>query len=76
MTAFEIGRICTKLRGREAGEKCVVIDIVDENYVLIDGPRMKRRRCNVRHLDPTGQKVGIKKGAPKKEVDEAFKALK
>ena len=33
MVAFEVGRVCTKVRGREAGEKCVVVDVVDENYV-------------------------------------------
>ena len=76
MTVFDVGRVCTKVRGREAGEKCVVVDVVDEKYVLVDGPRIKRRRCNIRHLDPTNQKVAIKKGASKKDVGEAFKAVK
>ena len=71
MPAFEIGRICTKTRGR----KCVVVDVIDENYVLVEGPKIKRRRCNVSHLDPTPQKLDIKKGAPTKEIQEAFKKV-
>lgn len=70
---FEIGRVCVKTRGREAGKECVVVDIVDENYVLVDGPKVKRRRCNVRHLEPTPKKIALKKGESHKEVLEAFK---
>lgn len=70
---FEVGRVCVKTRGREAGKECVVVDIIDENYVLVDGPKVKRRRCNVRHLEPTPRKINIKKGASHKEVLEAFK---
>ncbi|MEM4586827.1 MAG: 50S ribosomal protein L14e, partial [Desulfurococcaceae archaeon] len=30
MPAIEIGRVCVKTRGREAGYKCVIVDIIDE----------------------------------------------
>ena len=30
MPAIEVGRICIKLRGREAGKKCVIVDIIDD----------------------------------------------
>ena len=67
MPAIEIGRICVKTHGREAGQRCVVVDIVDENFVLISGPKnltgVRRRRTNVRHLEPTQEKVQIKTGA-------------
>ncbi|MEM3979819.1 MAG: KOW motif-containing protein, partial [Ignisphaera sp.] len=49
MPAIEVGRICVKIAGREAGRKCVIVDIIDDNYVLIMGPKsmngVKRRRC-------------------------------
>jgi large subunit ribosomal protein L14e len=67
MPAIEIGRVCVKTHGREAGQRCVVVDIVDENFVLISGPKkltgVRRRRTNVRHLEPTQEKVKIKTGA-------------
>ncbi len=67
MPAIEIGRICVKTHGREAGQRCVVVDIVDENFVLVSGPQkltgVRRRRTNVRHLEPTQEKVQIKTGA-------------
>jgi len=56
MPAIEVGRICVKIAGREAGRKCVIVDIIDENYVLITGPKqltgVKRRRCNINHIEP------------------------
>jgi large subunit ribosomal protein L14e len=67
MPAIEIGRVCVKTHGREAGQRCIVVDIVDENFVLISGPKkltgVRRRRTNVRHLEPTQEKIQIKTGA-------------
>ena len=48
---FETGRICIKIAGRDAGNICIVIDKIDENYVLIDG-NVRRRKCNIAHLEP------------------------
>ena len=74
--AFEVGRICVKTRGREAGRKCVIVDIIDENFVLITGPKdvsgVKRRRCNVKHLEPLPIKINIKPGASDEEVKKAL----
>ncbi|MEM4535607.1 MAG: 50S ribosomal protein L14e, partial [Desulfurococcaceae archaeon] len=51
MPAIEIGRICVKVTGREAGRKCIIVDIIDENFVLVTGPKslsgVKRRRANI-----------------------------
>lgn len=77
MAAIEIGRICVKLRGREAGRKCVIVDIIDENFVVVTGPKtlsgIKRRRVNVNHIEPTDKKVSIKSGATDEEVLQALK---
>ena len=76
MRVFEIGRICVKTRGREAGRKCVIVDIINENFVLVTGPKklsgVKRRRANVKHLMPTPYKVDIQKGASDEEVLKAL----
>jgi large subunit ribosomal protein L14e len=77
MSAIEVGRICVKVVGREAGKRCVIVDVVDKNFVLVTGPKgvsgVKRRRVNVNHLEPTGEKIDIKRGATDEEVTEALK---
>jgi large subunit ribosomal protein L14e len=69
---IEVGRVCVKLAGREAGRRCVVVDVLDSNFVLVSGPRVKRRRCNIAHLEPTEQKVDIPKGADDETVKRAL----
>ncbi len=73
---MEVGRICVKLLGRETGRKCVVVDVVDKNFVLVTGPKsvtgVRRRRTNVDHLEPTAESVEVKKGAPDDEVEKAL----
>lgn len=80
MPAFEIGRICVKVAGREAGRKCVIVDIIDDNFVLVTGPKgvsgVKRRRANIKHLEPTPFKIDIKKGASDEEVVKALEEAK
>lgn len=78
MPAIEVGRVCVKLVGREAGRKCIIVDVVDKNFVLITGPKMvtgiKRRRVNVNHVEPLQDKIKIKRGVSDEEVVEALKA--
>ena len=30
MPAIEVGRVCVKIAGREAGEKCVIVEVIDD----------------------------------------------
>ncbi len=71
---IEIGRLCVKTAGRDAGLKCVVVDILDNRFVLIDG-QTRRRKCNVMHLEPLSQVVEIKKNSDHEEVAKALKEL-
>ena len=77
MPAIEIGRICVKKLGREAGKKCIIVDVIDKNYVLITGPKtiskIKRRRVNIDHIKPTNEKIEIKRGASDEEITDALK---
>ncbi|ENN95646.1 50S ribosomal protein L14e [Methanocaldococcus villosus KIN24-T80] len=73
MAAIEVGRVCLKTAGREAGKICVIVDILDKNFVVVDG-MVKRRRCNIKHLEPTEKKVDIKPGATTEEVKMALEA--
>ncbi|MCS7097010.1 MAG: 50S ribosomal protein L14e [Candidatus Methanomethylicia archaeon] len=76
MPAIEVGRICVKTRGREAGRKCVIVSILDDKFVIVTGPMevsgIKRRRSNIKHLEPTEFKINIKTGASDSEVMEAL----
>jgi len=78
MPAIEIGRICVKVAGREAGKKCVIVDIIDENFVLITGPKkltgVKRRRANIKHIEPLDKTIDIPRGASDEEVLKAIES--
>ena len=80
MPSIEVGRICVKLSGREAGRKCVIVDVVDKNFVLITGPKkfsgVKRRRTNVKHLEPTDESLEVKKGASDEDVTKIVEKAK
>jgi large subunit ribosomal protein L14e len=69
----DVGRVCVKIAGREAGRKCVVVSRIDENFVLVDSPSVRRRRCNVRHLKPTEAKIDLKEDASTADVKKALK---
>jgi large subunit ribosomal protein L14e len=77
MAVLSIGRICLKTKGRETGSKCVVVNLIDKNYVEITGPKevtgVKRRKVNVGHLTPLEKAIKIRKGAPDKMVLTALK---
>ncbi|MBN1786199.1 MAG: 50S ribosomal protein L14e [Candidatus Methanofastidiosa archaeon] len=47
----EKGRIATKLLGREAGKVCAIVERIDRNFVMVVGPEVRKRRCNIRHLE-------------------------
>lgn len=76
MPAIEVGRICVKIRGREAGRRCVIVDIIDRNYVLVTGPKnitgVRRRRANISHLKLTEDIIKIRRGASDEEVYKAI----
>ncbi len=69
---FDVGRLCVKIAGRDAGKKCVVVEVLDRTYVLVDG-ETRRRKCNVAHLEPMNEVVDIQKGASHEDVAAALK---
>jgi large subunit ribosomal protein L14e len=71
---IEIGRLCVKLAGRDAGKKCVVIEVLEENFVMIDG-ETRRRKCNIIHLEPLDEVLKVKEKASHADVTKAFKNL-
>lgn len=69
---FEIGRLAVKIAGRDAGEKCVIVEVLDDKYVVVDGAT-RRRKCNKLHLEPLNQTLDIKDKASHDDVVKAFK---
>jgi large subunit ribosomal protein L14e len=68
MKGIEIGSVCIKTRGRSAGKLAVIVDLDGKGFATVDGKELKRKRCNLRHLMPTGKKIDIKKSTSHEEV--------
>ena len=68
-----------KTQGREAGKRCVIVDIIDRNYVLITGPEevtgIRRRRANMSHLEPLDIIIDIERNATDEEIADALKLI-
>jgi len=71
---YQRGRLCIKIAGRDAGRKCIIIDVIDKHHVMIDG-ETRRRKCNVKHLEPLDTMLKVTKNAPRTEVVRLFKTL-
>jgi large subunit ribosomal protein L14e len=71
---FEPGRLCVKIAGRDAGKTCVIVKRVDDLIVLIDG-ETRRRKCNIRHLEPLEKTVNLNEDASHDEVKAVFEKL-
>ena len=71
---LEIGRVCVKVAGRDAGQMAVIVNIVDKKIVVIDG-QVRRRKCNIAHLEPTSKSVKIDKDASHNAVVSALKSI-
>lgn len=68
---IEVGRLCIKTAGRDSGKECLIVEIIDDGFVIIDG-LTRRRKCNISHLEPTEKILKIKEKA---DHDEVIKAL-
>ncbi|MBI2665427.1 50S ribosomal protein L14e [Candidatus Woesearchaeota archaeon] len=74
MSLFTVGRLCVKTAGRDAGKECVVVEQLDNTYVLVDGG-VRRKKVNLKHLEPLSEVVELKKGASHEEVTKLFSKL-
>ena len=72
---MNIGRVCRKIKGKDAGKYCVVVNRFgrrDKNFVLIDGVGIKRRKINTSHIEPLPVVLEIEKNA---DTDAVVNAL-
>jgi large subunit ribosomal protein L14e len=60
---MERGRVVVKIAGREAGKYAVIVENKEDGFVLITGPKaitgVKRRKCNIEHIEPTENKLEL-----------------
>jgi large subunit ribosomal protein L14e len=62
-----------KLQGREKGKKCVIVDVIDRNFVVVAGPGVKRRRVNMDHILALDETVNVQRDASDAEIAGALK---
>jgi len=69
----EEGRVCIKIAGREAGKKCVIMDVIDKNFVIVFGDGVKKRKCSIRHLDFCDEKIEIQNESDEEIINKLGK---
>jgi large subunit ribosomal protein L14e len=73
----QIGRVCVINFGRDAGKLCVIIDVINQNRALIDGPYtvtgVKRQAIPFKRLSLTDYVVTIPRNARQKLLTKAMK---
>jgi len=69
---IETGRLVIKTHGRDAGKIGVIVDVIDDNYALLDG-QVRRKKTNIKHFMTLEQKIKIK---PKATTDTIMGELK
>jgi large subunit ribosomal protein L14e len=70
---FSIGRVCYKTAGRDSNRVCVVVESVDDRYVVVDGDT-RRKKVNVQHLEPTAKVVKVSEKASTEDVRKSLEA--
>ncbi len=74
MSLLAVGRLVVKIAGRDAGRTGVVVSVLDEKNVLIDGGT-RRKKANVNHLEPLAQTIELQDNATHDEVKKTFEQL-
>ncbi len=72
---IEVGRVCMKIAGRDAGKLCVVVNKKDANFVKIKG-FTRERVVNIKHLEPLPFTIDVEKEDINKKLEEIAKKLK
>ena len=75
---IEPGRIVLKIAGRESGKYAVIVENTNDNFVLITGPKsitgVKRRKCNIDHIEPTEHKLDIDSKADDSSIEGLWRS--
>jgi len=69
----QIGRVCLVNTGDDEGKIVAIVDIVDQNRALVDGPNFVRKVVNFKRLNLTNILVKIQRGMRTKTILSAWK---
>lgn len=72
---MDVGRVCVKIAGRDAGKLCVIVEKIDDNYVIIDG-FTRHKKTNIKHLEPLDKVINVKGLSHEKIIQELEKLKK
>merc|ERR1711988_1642655 len=74
----EIGRVGLISYGPDTGKLCTIVNVIDHNRVLVDGPEtltgVRRHELNLKRLMLTDLKVDMKLNATQKQLKAAWEA--
>ncbi len=70
----DIGQVAMKIAGRDSGNICVIIEKIDPTFVLIDG-NVRRKKCNIKHLEILDKIIKIKKNASTDDIKKELEKL-
>jgi len=73
----QVGRLAVINFGANHGKLCTIVDIIDHNRVLVDGPvtvtGIRRQPYNLKRLALTGLRMKVSKGIRQKALTQALK---
>merc|ERR1719267_406738 len=74
----EVGRVALITFGPDEGKLCTIVDVIDGNRVLVDGPEpitgVHRHALNIKRIMLTDIKIGAKVGASEKQLKKLWEA--
>lgn len=60
MALIEIGRVCIKKYGRDAGSRAVITKVLENGFVsVVTSVRQRERRCNTNHLEFLNEVINV-----------------
>uniref|UniRef100_G3MNN6 Large ribosomal subunit protein eL14 n=1 Tax=Amblyomma maculatum TaxID=34609 RepID=G3MNN6_AMBMU len=74
-TYVEVGRVAYLTHGKYRGRLCSIVNIVDQNRAVVDGPEtgVPRQAVAFKHMRLTRQKIRVPMGTSTKVVRKAWK---
>jgi large subunit ribosomal protein L14e len=72
---IEVGRVIIKTAGRDARGVGVIVKVIDDNFVVVDGA-LRRKKVNIKHIEFLPKKLNIDENASKKEILDLLKKEK
>ena len=67
---IKVGTVCTKTAGRENGNICIILENIDDIFVIVAGPSVRKKRCNVKHLSQLPRELVVSKGASQADASK------